>query len=289
MRTLLATMIILLGACSHIPDPADIPQVEPFEILQNIRCEVRDVVLSEYPKHKWLHDSDIAYGLTLKAEENKTKAANLTFIWPIHLGTFTLGLDAGAVKLRSGEGKINIAEPVGKTLSHRCLHEEPPHTRTFPILGTVGLRDVIRRFVDLNTIARTKPEDFSHTLKFHLTLNAGAKPSFSIAEVSGRKLSGFLDLHGDRKDQHELIIKMSPPALPAKAPDTIKIEIVKWPESSRRTDDPPEKITIQREEKLETPSEARQRNQERLLRSIEREQERQRLREDLREELRLRP
>ena len=70
-----AWLLLALGGCSHIPDPGAVPDVEPQQILQNIRCEIAGVLLREYPRgdpyYDWVREADIAYGLTLRAEEKK--------------------------------------------------------------------------------------------------------------------------------------------------------------------------------------------------------------------------
>ena len=89
------------------------------------------------------------------------------------------------------------------------------------------MSDIIRRFVEVNTIAPTvkalgdRPKDdlllvdvegkFIYTLKFTLKFLAGAKPSFEIKRLDGRELSGKADVNGSRLDTHNLIIAMAPP------------------------------------------------------------------------------
>jgi hypothetical protein len=114
----MATCAALLG-CSHIPDPADVPGVEPYQILQNIRCEIAQVLLAEYPYgspyYHWIREADIGYGLILNATEEKKASGDLTWVWPIHLGTFTLGLNAGKERTRSGASDIILAEELKAT------------------------------------------------------------------------------------------------------------------------------------------------------------------------------
>ena len=92
------------------------PGVEPYHILQNIRCEIAGVLLNEYPKgdryYAWIREADIAYGLTLRAEEKKNASGSLTWLWPLHPGTFTLNVNAGKERERSGENGVILAEEV---------------------------------------------------------------------------------------------------------------------------------------------------------------------------------
>jgi hypothetical protein len=243
----IAACAALLG-CSHIPDPADVPGVEPYQILQNIRCEIAEVLLTEYPhgspEYYWVREADIGYGLRLNAAETKNASGDITWVWPIHLGTFTLNLNAGKEKSRSGESDIILAEELQATLamldgSHRppeglgprpydCNTRPPLHTLAYPILGSIGMSDIIRRFVEVNTIASTQktlgaPTDdplrvdvegkFIYTLLFTLKFLAGVKPSFEIKRLDGRELKGNADVNGSRLDTHTLIIAMAPPTL----------------------------------------------------------------------------
>jgi hypothetical protein len=281
----------LVGGCSHIPDPADVPGVEPYNILQNIRCEIAAVLITDYPKghpkHKWVRESDIAYGLQLFAEEERNTSANLTMLWPIHLGTFTLGLSAGKERTRSGENLVNFAEELKNPLAlvkaplptdaHGHVIEPLPcaaplHALAYPILGSVGMRDVIRRFVEINSIASDGGElngvalpkgyatdVFLYTLKFHLKFKGGVKPSFKIERLDGRTISGDADLNGARWDKHELVIALGPPS---------KQELAVAPGKFRATGVP------------------RAIRQERLLDQVREKQLRGLFREDIREELR---
>ena len=241
MRTRWIVWVIFgsLMGCSHVPDPADVPGIEPYNILQNIRCEIATVLTTDYPwghpKHKWIREADIAYGLQLFAEEERNKSGSLSMGWPIHLGTFTLGLSAGKERTRSGDNLINLAEELKGTLTlvkapHASetdgfLCESPPHSVAYPILGSVGMRDVIRRFVEVNSITSAgndangvalpkgyATDVFLHTLKFHLKFKGGIKPSFKIERLDGRTLSGDADLNGSRWDKHELVIALGPPS-----------------------------------------------------------------------------
>lgn len=220
----LSIAIISLTGCSHIPDPASVhPKIEPAHILKSIRCEIGTSLLEDYPKNHWIHKSDIAYGLTLTAEENNTLSAPLSFGWPIHLGTFTLGPSAGKERFRSGESIVNMAERISETIEDvidrpraqvPCLHDSSVASLAYPIVGSLGLRDVVRRFVEVNGIGPTntiKEGGFTQTLKFHLKFLGGVKPSFALKHAGGFEASGNLEMHADRKDLHELIVKIAPP------------------------------------------------------------------------------
>jgi hypothetical protein len=216
--------------------------VEPYHILQNIRCEIAGVLLDEYPEgdpyYRWIREADIAYGLTLRAEEKKNASGSLTWLWPIHPGTFTLNVNAGKERERTGENAIILAEEMKATLAmvegrpggrlgpHEAVSCRPPlHALAYPILGKVGMSDIIRRFVEVNSIAPTYKHDsvlaqvgdsggkFVHMLKFSLKFLGGVKPSFEIKRLDGSQFSGAADLNGSRLDYHELTIAMAPPTL----------------------------------------------------------------------------
>ena len=247
-RCCVVSLALAVGGCSHIPDPGTVPGVEPYHILQNIRCEIAGVLLNEYPKgdryYDWIREADIAYGLTLRAEEKKNASGSLTWLWPLHPGTFTLNVNAGKERERSGENSSSLAEEVKATLAmveeqtvvpglrpHEAGSCRPPlHTIAYPILGKIGMSDIIRRFVEVNSIAPTYKQDslladvdnsggkYLHTLKFSLKFLGGVKPSFEIKRLDGSQFSGEADLNGSRLDYHELIIAMAPPA-----PDELRV------------------------------------------------------------------
>lgn len=221
MRFILLTIVschIVAAGCSHIPEPAAIdPRVEPAHILRSIRCEIGKAVIQDYPKSHWVNLADIAYGLTLRAEENNAATAAGTFFWPLHLGNFTLGFSAGSERFKVGENIVNMAEgiadPVKDAASELCAADEPRSPHAYPILGSLGMREVIRKFVDVNGVGHTqaiKEGGFTQTMKFHLKFLGGIKPSFAIKPLDKREISGSIDLKADRKDIHELIVKLAP-------------------------------------------------------------------------------
>lgn len=287
-----AAIAFFLSACSHIPDPADAPKAEPYQILQSLRCEVRQAIAT-YPESHWVREAIIGYGLTLTAEENRNLTAGLLAVWPIHLGTVSLDASAGANRKRIGESQIDFAEALAKAGDEYC--RPPEHARSvhfYPITGEVGLSEIIQRFVQVKEMggAFTKDTGFVHTLEFTLVFNAGLTPSFSIAKVGNYQLSGNANFTADRSDKHKLIIKLEPPPVPeVKTVEIVKVQIVNEPVPLN----PPPNFKPQRKEdksvetrfERETRGQAAGRAERNMLRGIQ-EQRRLRLDEEIRDRIR---
>lgn len=211
------------AGCSHTPDPSGADyRIEPAYIIRNVRCEIGAAILSDYPPGHWIRKSDIAYGLTIRAEENNTLSSPFNFVWPISLGTASLGPSFGRESFRAGENIVNIAEGIeeaardldGPSTEWPCNQDIVLKSIRYPIIGTLGLREVVRKFVDVNNVSKVngmKDGGFTQTLKFHLKWLGGVKPAFSIKIADGRERSGSSELKIDRKDVHELILKIAPP------------------------------------------------------------------------------
>lgn len=284
-----------LQGCANVPDPADIPRIEPYDLATNFLCEFHDAIEARHlPPNHFVFKSDIAFQLILTAEENRDQTGNVTFVWPIQFGNFTLALDGGAKRQRIAEHKVKFAQGFDtiKTLKH-CEHSDPTAAHFYPILGTLGLDRVLDRFIAMHEISEASTnEDFIHTLEFHLDFNEGIKPSFSIEPAKGRSISGELNSKADRKDRHKLSMALSTrqPAAKKEKTEVIRVEITNLPPSapsalSPNVSAPPAPTVKIIPRVIEERGDARRQNQERLLRSLERERGLQ-LEEDIRDRLR---
>ncbi|MGQ0457376.1 MAG: hypothetical protein ACT4OU_09970 [Hyphomicrobium sp.] len=209
-----ALSISFAGAgCSHIPTPEQIPDVEPYAILQHIRCETRQAIETDFPTNKHLKASSIGYGLTLTADENAAQTAGLGLHWPIVYGTIDLGASAAKEKQRTHDSITNVVEAVTNTLSAPCDHEAgATDSWKYPIVGAVGMREIVRQFVAVNSIGQTTADGgFVRTLTFRLKFSGGLSPSFAFVTAVNPLVDGGLGFAAVREDKHILVVAMTPP------------------------------------------------------------------------------
>lgn len=204
-------ILTLCQGCSHIPDPGDVEGAEPFAILQRIRCEVREAIEQDQPGNTELLKATIGYGLRLKSEENTAQSATPGLKWPLLHGSISLGASANSETERYSEGITNVTEDVEKTLTADCNTLHGPLVGLYPIVGKLGLRKIVNRYVKVNEIGATAPvQGFVQELKFRLKFKAGLKPSYELIPGFNPNTTGLFDFSADRQDTHVLTISMTP-------------------------------------------------------------------------------
>lgn len=235
MRTMSKVAVALVCAgfvsgCSHIPTPVKAPELEPYYVLQKIRCEVGDA-LRDGHLGTAAQETDIAYGLTLKAvETGKNSLEPLSLVRTISLGTISLGASISAERERKNELVTNLAEGIDRTLSAPCGPLQDSIQWSYPITGKLGLRDVVRRYAEVSRIPGLKSfadSGFKQTLEFKLKFAGGLKPGFNISTDVNPTVDGTFNFSADREDYHELIIMLAhrdPPAVSG----PIKVEITNF-------------------------------------------------------------
>ncbi len=236
MRKLYVPFVCLLvpamQGCSHIPDPGQVPEVEPQAILQHIRCEVRQTLEEDYPADKELRKATIGYGLVLKAEEKATQSLTPSLKWPVLQGSIGLGITAESEKERYTQGTTNVSEDLVDTLKAKCESTDTTHEELYPIVGDLGLRQIIKRYVALHNIAAISPRDgFIQELKFRLKFNGGIKPSYELIKGLNPTTTGIFDFTALRQDTHTLTVTIAPFKKPAGAPE-VKVRIVNFDEAT---------------------------------------------------------
>lgn len=281
-----SAIMMFLAGCAHIPDSADIPSVEPYYILQNVRCEIKQLLIQDYPNNKMLRKSSIAYGLTLTSTETAEQSASLDLLWLITKGNISLGTTVSSDRTRKNEGITNIAEGIDDTMSAPCDGDPERLAWKYPITGEIGMRKVIRRYLEVNRIAPTDPgEGFKQTLTFRLKFGGSLKPGFELVTNVDPTAKAPFSFKADREDTHELIVTMAPEQ--PKPDKTVKVFITNLNDLKQLGVETPNLKGARPAigEPRRSPSGSSS-TQQRLLDSIERTQQRQRFRDDIREQLR---
>ena len=127
LRSILAGVPLLLGACNTSPDLRDVTQIDTVEIIRNIRCETSNAVAS-YPP---------GIGSTrppspMASPSTRSSAMGLPAVLLSHFRCagrkWILGLYAGVSRHREGESVVDMGEILGNLKTLDC--SMPPIPRT---------------------------------------------------------------------------------------------------------------------------------------------------------------
>ena len=235
----IAAIDMFLAGCSSIPDQFELTQVDTLDIIRRVRCETKEAVL-DYQSSHWINRVRIAYGFDFQSVENNNISAEATFLFPIHLGSFTLPLNAGSDRSRDIDNKIDLTENLGNLREIACSNAEWTQSFRYPIIGRLGTAEIIHRYAELSTFSGVSPDTLVRTLRFAVKINGGANPSISIVPALRHQIDAELNLTADRQDVHQLILTLTPPAPEVEAPPGAARALVE--RAGRRADE----ITKQR-------------------------------------------
>lgn len=152
-------------------------------------------------------------------ETNSLSSTSSTYKFPIHLGSITLGLDASDIKDRVGERNakltINFRELDAMDCSERPQEQYGVKAVHYPIVGNLGLHEVVSEYVDLLKLGKlAKLSPYTDQIVFTTTLSGGLNPSILLTPVPLEQISANLKLSGTRKDLHSVTINITPPSPP---------------------------------------------------------------------------
>jgi hypothetical protein len=222
---------IALGSCSSLPEQSEMTGVDIVDIIQNVRCELKEAI-AKYPATHPINGMYIGYGFTFTSLEENVESGAGTFVIPIAHGTFKIGFDAGETAHREGEKTIDLAEQISNVRKLDCSRTHRVESIKYPVLGRVGLTEVVDRYATLDAQNGLQIGGFKNNLQFWLNVSAGVKPSVSIVPVPGHTRDFSLNISANRKDTHKLLVSISSP--PKK--QVTRVEIVNWPEGSVQKD-----------------------------------------------------
>lgn len=213
MRSILSALILLCGlplaSCSSIPDQADATRLDTVDIINRIRCEAAES-LRPYDRYPRQREYVIAFLFDFDTEQNKNAAGDATLTWPIGLGTFAIGFDGGVENKRYGAEKIGISETFTSLKQLNCRPRDDSTALIYPITGTIGLADVIDKYIEMRNWPSATVTDYIRTLRFTVKWHGGIHPEWTLVRSSGTKIGANIDLAADRTDIHELKIGITP-------------------------------------------------------------------------------
>ncbi len=229
-----ALLCLFVGGCAIHPLPEDISRKSTFEIVRAIRCEAKQAVLDINDVR--YDQAVIGYAFTFDITEHDDATADATFKRPFFSGgAFDLSISAAGSKLtREAKRTFTVSDTFAELKKAKCDAESLRIAGKFPITGSIGLKEVIQTFVKIEeltglnstsdsfTPAAANTTAFSDDLKFKTELmTGGIKPQLTLNEVPGvfRLTQISANLSADRTDEHNVILALALPNLPAKQPN----------------------------------------------------------------------
>jgi hypothetical protein len=251
VRILLAIVLSCgLGACAIHPLPEDLTGVKTAQIVHRVRCEASEAVnlaknkiLAEPSDSPWrmkvrqrkltaLESIGIVYSFSLEGQEMDSLAsATATFQKP---GVFSVNPSIGDTLTRENVRTFTVVDNFSKLLTLRkyCATPAPGPNYQYPIVGTIGVNEMIDTFVTMAVYAdlETEQQDLKDgsqapllgmnsaptmvdTISFTTTLSAGVTPTWTLMPI-GKALqltNASINLSVNRMDVHEVIIGLALP------------------------------------------------------------------------------
>jgi hypothetical protein len=186
---------------------------------------------------------EMAYSFRFRIVE--TNVAGLvppaTFLFPIHLGTATIGVGATDTKQRDGERLaklvISFEDLHGTPCTDAPEDDQGIRARHYPVRGKIGVYEVIAQYFALLDRAKSdqkaespksdnnsdddeqakvrkifaKTDSYTDTIIFDTTITGSVTPSIILRPTKDQLVTGSLGITGTRKDTHTVTISLSAP------------------------------------------------------------------------------
>jgi hypothetical protein len=174
-------------------------------------------------------NSAIAYDFTFDITEKNNLGGSLNLIYPFSVGTNTLGLGAGNNLQRENNRNFKISDNFHDLLlevdDSYCLDVRAGENWIYPITGTIGLKEMIDTFIDLNQSGNLIGKEntvptMADTLEFQTMFSGSATPKIELSPAPNRLRVANASLMADasRLDKHKVIVALSLPVHSAKPP-----------------------------------------------------------------------
>ncbi|MDX2204033.1 MAG: hypothetical protein NW223_14880 [Hyphomicrobiaceae bacterium] len=230
-----------LAACSIRPlpetSPLNFPRASTYDIVQKVRCEAKagldrfkDTELAE-KAGRTIRATSIGYDFQFTMQENNDLGGNLGLAGAAKGGGAPSGnvdVSGGITKDRKNVRTFRFIEDLSDVAKADCSGSSTAQNLAFPISGALHIDELAYTYVRLETLSNLRrleagdhgdvaeAEDdprrrvgvFSEYLRFSTRVEAGAKPSVSLALTTGSvgvRAAG-LNASAWRTDAHDVII-----------------------------------------------------------------------------------
>jgi hypothetical protein len=229
-----------LGACAIHPVPEDVTGVKTTHIVHRIRCEAQDIIRQaetrftrkkKLDKLKTLKSIGIVYSFSLSGTETDSLMASATVTKPLTHGMWSYNPSLGDSLTRQNVRVFTIVDNYKTLIEMKKCDEEPAPMPNYqyPIVGSIGIKEMIRTFIhlalnedldeeegsevtSLDTTAKGPPT-MADTISFTTTITAGVSPTIMLTPVTAAAhlASGSLSGSVGRTDVHQVIVGLAVP------------------------------------------------------------------------------
>lgn len=234
-----------LGACAIHPLPENVTGVKTVQIVHRIRCEAQDAVIrasnwlsshNKLKKLRILESTGIVYAFSLEGMESNNFQATSNFVKPITNGTQTYNPSLGDNLMRQNTRTFTVVDNFSvlyhKMDPRKCETEPIGPNYQYPIVGTIGVGEMIKTFVNLTLhedleeeeqqnivggsnldITANGPPTMVDTISFTTTLSAGATPTINLTPITmaTQLAMASLGITLSRTDTHQVIVGLALP------------------------------------------------------------------------------
>lgn len=213
------------------------------DIADSVAAATKELRRSNSPFAKYyaFTTTNMAMQFRFQITEDDNGSAEGSIVWPVALGSITLGYSAGKEKKRFSERTVAVSEDFSDLLRIRLCDDyyltDSPRARIYPVTGNIGMAELVEQFLQINHDVKLVKEKkiFSEKLQFTTTLKGGLKPSLMLSPSTGHTVRFNGNFDADRIDLHEVIIDILPGTELVEAPSEIKstetkMNIVKVPD-----------------------------------------------------------
>jgi hypothetical protein len=216
-----------MTACAIHPLPEDVTGLSTVAIVSKIRCEAAGAVQAASKEFKltgnrktFFEDSVIAYNFTLDITEVNNVDATLDLTKLITNGTGTAALTGGVDRTRENARTFTIADTFKSLLDlQNCSQYETGQNHMYPIIGRVGVDEMVRTFVLLAFFDNLAAADatksgaitMGDTLTFTTKIQTSLTPKIVLTPIgpSLQIADSNIAIVNSRNDQHKVLIGLA--------------------------------------------------------------------------------
>ncbi len=238
------------GALASIAGCMSAPEfprrVSVTEVIENVRCELYDAVKENEGRYPWIRDWAAGFDLSFVVDRDANASTDTTYIVPVHLGTFAIGLRANSRNKAKGTFavKFKITGGLGNYEQINCPRVAA-HPRVL-LNGEVGLRRWLSEIVPQVENARISKatgskgsgdiESLTYTIEFGVTVDGSLLPSWSLTYPDKSQFRPGFNLTAAEATTHKMIVAM----LPRARPETLDWSTI----LAKRTDKSGKEVTV---------------------------------------------
>jgi hypothetical protein len=179
--------------------------------------------------------NQMAYNFRFNIKEtNSLSATNLSYKFPVHLGSMTIASPGSDIKDRESDRNVKLVIGFDDLDELDCV-DAPPDARGlravhYPITGSIGVAEVIEQYLKVQALKEgklDKGQSYTDQISFTTTVNGAINPSFTISPTPLTQVAGSFSASATRKDVHVVFISLAPPSADAPGEQITNVRLIK--------------------------------------------------------------